>query len=296
MDATRDGLKGPGYQTQVAETCSAQNEVQLATAAIPQTAAENDQGAIGQVLDVLEASERLPDTFYTDTHYGSDADHQACAARGVDLQAPVPGSAPAQEPEDLTVDDFVIEEAGETVQRCPAGHEPVSSEHEAETGRTRTQMPADACASCAYLDQCPVRRAHGRYLLDHTARQRRLAARRREQQTEAFREHYRIRGGIESTHGGAKRRMGLGRLRCRGKPKVFYTIIMKWCGWNVLRAAAAPTLRRRVAEIMRQRRSGPLLGAISGLPTRLWGFLPASWRLLGRNLAPQAPRAFGLAA
>jgi len=31
-DATRDGHRGPGYQAQIAETCSEENEVQLAAA------------------------------------------------------------------------------------------------------------------------------------------------------------------------------------------------------------------------------------------------------------------------
>ena len=149
------------------------------------------------------------------------------------------------------MDDFVIDEATETVERCPAGHAPVSSTHDAESGRTRTEMPAAACEACPHFDDCPVRRVRGKYLLDHTAADRRLAARRREQETDAFKEHYRIRAGIESTNGGLKRRMGFGRLRCRGRPRVFHKIVMKVCGWNVLQAAGAERLRRRVAEIMK---------------------------------------------
>ena len=37
-DATSDGHKGPGYQVQIAETCMPGNDVQLITAALPQTA------------------------------------------------------------------------------------------------------------------------------------------------------------------------------------------------------------------------------------------------------------------
>lgn len=44
-DASYDGHKGAGYQTQIAETCSPENEVQLITAALPQTACEPDEGA-----------------------------------------------------------------------------------------------------------------------------------------------------------------------------------------------------------------------------------------------------------
>jgi len=294
-DATRDGKKGPGYQAQIAETCSPENEVQIVTAVLAQTAAEDDRDATPAVLDQLEAKGLLPALLYADTHYGSDVSERACAARGVDLQAPVAGAAPVEVPDALTVDDFVIDETTETVERCPAGHEPTSSVHDAESGRTRTEMPAAACADCAHIDACPVRRTRGRYLLDHTAKERRLAGRRREQATEAFKENYRIRAGIESTNGGLKRRSGLGRLRCRGRPKVFYKIVMKVCGWNVLRAAAAESLRLRVAEIVRQRGLARLVGAFLGRIGRLNGFLATHKRLLRINPVPLATSAFRLA-
>jgi len=248
-DATYDGHKGPGYQAQLSETCSAENETQLITAAIPQTAVEDDQNALPAVLDQLEQNGLLPETLYADTGYGSDANERACAERGVDLQAPVPGAAP-RDTDELNIDDFVVDEETETVERCPAGHEPERSEHDPATGKTRTVMPATACANCPHQAECPVRRVCGRYVVEHTAKQRRLAARRREQATDAFREHYQIRAGIEGTNSGLKRRTGLGRLRCRGAPRVFHAILLKVCGWNVLRAAATETLHRVVAETL----------------------------------------------
>ncbi|MCU0913545.1 MAG: transposase [Planctomycetes bacterium] len=48
-----------------------------------------------------------------------------------------------------------------------------------------------------------------------------MAGRRREQQKEVFRTRYRRRSGIESTNSGLKRRTGLGRLRVRGRARVF---------------------------------------------------------------------------
>ncbi|NOQ23405.1 MAG: transposase [Candidatus Aegiribacteria sp.] len=48
-DATYDGHKGPGYQVQFSETCSDQNEVQLITCAIPETACEHDSQAVEKV-------------------------------------------------------------------------------------------------------------------------------------------------------------------------------------------------------------------------------------------------------
>ena len=54
LDASYDGHKGPGYQTQLSETCSDENEVQSVTCAIPQTAPENDADAPEEVLDGLK--------------------------------------------------------------------------------------------------------------------------------------------------------------------------------------------------------------------------------------------------
>ena len=90
-DATYDGHKGPGYQVQIAETCVPSNEVQLITAALPQTACESDAAAVVPMLDQLEQGARLPEELLGDTLYTGDENVQAAAARGVDLVGPVPG-------------------------------------------------------------------------------------------------------------------------------------------------------------------------------------------------------------
>ena len=74
----------------------------------------------------------------------------------------------------------------------------------------------------------------------------RLAGRRREEATEVFHQRYRIRGGIEGTNSGLKRRTGLGQLRVRGQPRVFGSILLKVAGWNILRAAACAKMRQIV--------------------------------------------------
>jgi hypothetical protein len=91
LEATYDGHKGPGYQIQIAETCVPSNEVQLITAALPQTACESDAQAVEPVLDQLERGARRPEEQLLDTPYASDENVQAAAARGVDLVGPVPG-------------------------------------------------------------------------------------------------------------------------------------------------------------------------------------------------------------
>jgi hypothetical protein len=113
-------------------------------------------------------------------------------------------------------------------------------------GKTKTVMPQSACSRCAYVEECPVTRHGEGYRLEHTAKQRRLAGRRREEATEAFRDRYRVRAGIEGTNSGLKRRTGLGQLRVRGRPAVFNAIYLKIAGWNILRASVCAKMRQIV--------------------------------------------------
>jgi hypothetical protein len=245
-EATYDGHKGVGYQAQIAETCSPDNEVQLITAVDVEPAHAHDQNAVVPMLTQLRQQDLLPETLFSDTHYGRDENVQAALAMGVDLQSPVGGTAP-QNPQDLTVDDFVIEEATELVERCPAGHVPCSSTHDAQTGTTVTVMPHQACEHCDFRSQCPVTRRRRGYVLCHTAKQRRSAARRAEQATDEFRQGYRIRAGIESVNSGLKRRTGMGRLRTRGLRRMRMGVLLRCAGWNVLQAVRAMKSRARAA-------------------------------------------------
>jgi len=237
-DATYDGHKGPGYQAQIAETCSAENEIQLITGVETESAHASDQNACVPMIDQLEAHNRKPEILYADGQYGSDANAVEAAVRGVDLQSPV-GGAPQQNPNDLTMDDFVVHEETQTVERCPNGYEPVSSVHDSEKGRTRTVMDTSHCSACSYRNQCPIKNVRGDSVIEHTPAEHRLASRRAEQATDAFHENYAIRGGGESVNAGLKRKTGLGRLRVRGAPRVRMAVLLRCAGWNLFRALAA---------------------------------------------------------
>lgn len=242
-DATYDGHKGPGHQAQIAETCSAENEVQLITGVETEPAHASDQNACVPMIDQLETHDRKPEILYADGQYGSDANVVEAAKHGVDLQSPVAG-APQQNPDDLTIDDFVVGEETQTVECCPNGHEPVSSVHDPDKGRTRTVMDASHCSACPCRNQCAVKQVRGEYVIEHTPAEHRLASRRAEQATDAFRENYAIRGGGESVNAGLKRKTGLGRLRVRGSPRVRMAVLLRCAGWNLFRALAAMKRRR----------------------------------------------------
>ncbi len=299
-EATYDGHKGPGYQVQLSETCSDANAVQLIVAAVPQTAACSDAEALPQVLERLEHTDRLPETMLADTSYGGDGNVEYAAGKGVELVSPVAGmqpdaaaeghtpgnGVPPEGPmhvspvvpmEPLTIDDFAVDERTGRVTACPAGRIPLETIHDPKTGTTTVAMGATECSGCPFRTACPIqKKAGGRYELRYTDKQRRLAARRREEDTDAFRQRYAKRSGIESTNSGLKRRLGLGRLRVRGKKAVFHATYLKVAGWNVFRAVASGQLVAKVAAAMAAAVAG-------GLALRVLLLLTLSWV---RNRAP----------
>ena len=262
LDATYSGHKGPGYQMQITETCVPENEVQLITAALPQTACELDADVVVPMLDQLEQAGRKPEEMLADTLYTGDENVQAAAARGVDLVGPVPGRAPEADTEAMTVDDFGWDERTGAIDTCPAGHRPTSCARDEATARTRIEMPASACCECPFRKQCPIENTRdGKFTLEFTDKERRLAGRRVEEATAVYKERYAPRSGIESTNSGLKNRLDLGRLRVRGRGSVFRVLRHKVAGWNVLRAAASAKLRAwvqtQVARTLKGSESGP---------------------------------------
>jgi Transposase DDE domain len=261
-EAGYDAHKGQGYQVQLAETCSPANEVQLIAGALPESAAEPDDAAVVPMLDQLEELELLPEVMLADTLYGGDENVPAAEDRGVELVAPIPGREPEIDPAALTLDDFAVDERTGRVEACPQGHTPLVVERNEEAGTTRIEMAPKVCGGCPFRNACPIHKTRdGRYTLEFTDKAHRLAGRRREQETPVFTERYARRSGIESTNSGLKNRLGMKRLRVRGRGSVFRVILHKVAGWNVLRAAASKTMRAwvsgQVAQTLKGGESGP---------------------------------------
>jgi|AntAceMinimDraft_16_1070373.scaffolds.fasta_scaffold25565_1 hypothetical protein len=273
-DASYDGHKGPGYQAQLSETCSDTNDVQLITGVEVEPAHCSDQDAIEPMLDQLDRNDRKPELLFADTGYSSDKNVEAAVQKEVDLQTPVSG-APTSHDTDLTIDDFVIDENTHVVQRCPAGHAPLSSQYNSQEDKTVTEMDACDCASCDFFDQCPVKKVRDNYIVTHTPAQHRIASRRAEQSTEAFSENYSIRGGGESVNSCLKRKTGMGRLRVRGRPNMELGVLLRCAGWNLSRAIAA--LKKRGAANF-----GGLLGYFSGLLCHI-GLAQCSGKVIRAN-------------
>jgi hypothetical protein len=266
-DATYDGNKGSGYQVQVSETCDENNEVQLITAVLPQTAADTDPESYTELQDQLAKNGRLPETMLADTSYGSDGNVQVAQKAGVELVSPV--NISKRDPDKLHLNDFTIDAETDHVLTCPAGHAPLESVHDPETKQTTTRFDADKCACCPFASVCPATGKQQR-ILKHSPAQRRRAERYQAEQTPEFRKTYAKRAGTEGTFRRLKQCTGLGHLRVRGAPAVFNAIHLKVAGWNVMQAAKSKKMRESLA---RPDRLEALHARIAGVFSRFCAFV-----------------------
>lgn len=235
------GYKGQGYEVTLTETCSPNNAVQIITDVQVDPSNHSDQHTTIPVVDRLAANDLKPQVLYGDGNFVSGENIVACAERGVDLQGNLTGTD--SHPEKLKLVDFEFAEDRTTVKACPAGQPPIEQRpqrvrqphSEKLERRFLVHFDRSQCASCSLLSNCPVTLQKKRAVLAFSQPEVASSQRRREQDTEAFKERNNIRAGIESTNAEMKTRHGMGRLRVRGQPRMELVILFKALGCNTKR-------------------------------------------------------------
>lgn len=199
------GHKGVGYQVQITESCSAGNDVQLITSAIPQGGSQSDMASFPIVMNKLEEENALPEKIYSDAGYGSD------------------------------LEKCEFEDDGRML-KCPAGKRPMYREF--KNGHGRAVFHLNACNDCPLRTQCRSRKK-GKWNREFRYNQKDLRIRMRLQQesTAEFRSEYRKRIPIESLNGRLKQYTQLQRLRVRGRNAVYHTISAILAMHNIMQAA-----------------------------------------------------------
>lgn len=246
-EAGYSGHKGAGYQVQIAQTFGqSEGDPGLIVACVPQSAADSDSGALGDILGQQERMGTLPKEQLADTAYGSDANVALCKEKGIDLIAPVPGRTPVRAP-------------------APAPCETSSPREEKSTQAVIASEPNDTAT--AVINSQPINRIE----------QRRAA-----QQTLEWKERYAPRSGIEGVHEALDRTTGVKHLRVRGKKAVHMAIHLKVTGWNIAISARLLVQRRRKARQLDQTNADtPTQG-----PSRIPRTPPFARRRLHRHRRP----------
>jgi hypothetical protein len=215
-DATIDN-KGTGYQSQVCETCSAENPVQIVTGALPQTASECDQNSPGPMLEELEKINAKPEKLLADSAYGSDENLRNMAGKGIELISPTTG----KDSKKVGLEECELDDENRII-RCPCGRHPLQKRY--ANGKGRAVFAGSVCGNCPMLERCSASRQGGNYVIAYDAKSLRLRERRLYEKTDEFREKYRLRSGIEGLFGRLKQITPLRRLRIRGRLAVFNSI------------------------------------------------------------------------
>ena len=235
-EASYDGHKGQGYQMQVSETYSEEQEdnkpLSLITEVIVEPAHKSDTDALILLIEATQKRGLGPEKALADAAYGSDENCEKAKALGVEVVSPVMGKPQEKA---LTLTDFVLSSEA-AVSACPQGHAPVKMKH--KKGKYIVVFGVQTCSGCPHLKHCPVKPGKKGYYLRYDDKVLRLAQRRAQEKTPEFREVYRFRAGIEGTMSQLDRKTGLKYLRVRGLAAVSFCATLKAAGINILRAVA----------------------------------------------------------
>ncbi len=246
-DASYNKRRGVGYLVQVMETFSddtnKDDEAEEAKSAVSKVAKPDlithmavgkmtvhDSKALLPAIEDTKARGVAPEHMVADTHYGSTQCLTQAKAKGVTLLAPAM-SPKGKGQGKLTLEDFELDTSGH-IQRCPAGHAPL--ETSVSKKRLQVRFAIDVCGQCPLQDRCPIK---GKERLQYTHERVKQRARRLSEQSDAFRDRYRWRAGIEGTISRLKHQMGLAHLRVRGQGAVQYRVLLRALGLNIHRVA-----------------------------------------------------------
>lgn len=229
-DATYDGHKGQGYQVQICETCHKDNPIQVITHVDVEQAHVSDQHATIPTIDALDGRGHKPERLFTDTSYNSGKNLLEAAERGVELMAPTPGKA---DMDTVNLLDFDLDYVALEVKSCPEGFQPIKNTVGSDGETRNLHFDRDQCATCIVVEECPAGRQNGclRVHPNNIA----ISYSRLREETDSFKEDYKIRSGVESTNAEGKTAHGLDKVWGRELPRVTFAGMVKTLAINVKR-------------------------------------------------------------
>ena len=288
-EAGYSGHKGQGYQAQVMETYREQEgTLSLITYAEAEPACAHDVHALIPALEDTQKRAFQPNQVLADTAYGSEDNREQAQAMGVEVISPVMGSLPEDR---LPLFAFTFSDPGEVLS-CPAGQQPFKTKQQKD--RHRAFFATELCEPCPLKERCPTQAGKSHRYLGYYHKAFRVARRRQWQQTEAFKQRYRYRAGIEATFSAWDRKTGIKHLRVRGLKAVRYCVHLKAAGMNIFRASATQMRKKAKRLAQKARLSSSQLGGLffKELFMKVWIFP----RIFGSPWADDYPNSFKLAA
>ncbi|MFC1495770.1 transposase [Thermodesulfobacteriota bacterium] len=239
QDATFSGHKGQGYKVQVMETYTETEDKESKAATLNlithvgvEKACQSDAKSLIPAIESTKKRELCPKKITADCLYGSDDNYEDAKEMEVDVISPVKKSS---EKGIIQLKDFKFYQDGH-VQKCPTGNEPVLKKK--KKTRFTQGFSIETCSQCTLKDQCIAKPGKQYYYLRYEAKAMRVAKRKAIENTDAFKDEYRWRAGVEATMSEYDRRTGVKHLRFRGFDAVRFCAVLKAIGINLFRATA----------------------------------------------------------
>ncbi len=201
-----------------------------------ENASGGDAEALAGIRRRLVGRDLLPAEQVVDAGYVSGQQLAASERAGVELVGPPLGD---HSPNEFKLAAFRIDRAAQRAT-CPAGQTATKWAERTERDGSRAihiQFPAAACLACPLRARCTDgERGRSLSLSEHYER---LAARRAEAETAAFKERLKARAAVEGTISELVRAHGLRRHRYRGEAKRRSENLLKGAACNLKRLARA---------------------------------------------------------
>ena len=208
-----------GYKVHFTQTCD-EDAPQLITHVKTTQAPISDEGVVSAIHADLAEKELLPDQHLVDAGYVTATNlEKTQSCYGVDLVGPTLKTHWYQAETGYDLTHFCIDWEAETVT-CPQGRISSSWTPVQDAGKAliKVKFSQSDCKVCPAQTSCTGTTRRTLTLHPKEQMQALLAARERES-TDAFKDTYRHRAGIEGTHSQSVRAMGLRRSRYIGLRK-----------------------------------------------------------------------------
>jgi transposase len=205
-----------GYAVHWTETCDAGRPHLITNVALP-AASTGDASLLAQIHAALARRQLLPKEHLVDAGYVTGPNLATSAQDyGVHLVGPVEAqqSWQARQLGAFTIDDFTID-WDQQQATCPQGQPSSKWSHSTDkAGQPIIEIafPKQVCDACPLRQQCTHSTTRGRNLSLSVYREL-VQARRLEQATEAFKQAYALRAGMEGTISATVRQHGMRRSR-----------------------------------------------------------------------------------
>lgn len=236
--AEKRGRGWVGYKVHWTETCD-EGQPRLITDVLTTPAPLPDANVLAGIQERLAGRDLLPQQHFVDSGYVDAENLVMSQERDVTLIGPPPLNTTwqAKEAAGFAAEDFTVDWEAEEA-RCPQGERSVRWQQLQGRGRPtiRVHFAKDVCARCPQRAKC-VRYGKEERMLTLLPRRQYEALKqaRAEVATDAFRNTFSARAGIEGTHAQANRRCGVRACRYIGAAKTRLQHVATAAALNLIR-------------------------------------------------------------